>query len=280
MGKTSEKENKKAHKKESKRKRRRSNSHEDDDKAKTTTPKVKVEENGDNIKQTMTKSVPKTPTSDQNNKKAKKADTPSSSPIAQKKDNGKSQQEAMEHSAFFNKKIQLVVSLLPSALSDVVQSVTKLISNSMLLRFNDSMDGILLAFDSVKICKTKKKTVGGYIMNEMPHIHYNVEMNALIFSPKIGMRLSGVVNELFPSHVSVLIHSFFNATVSADHLRKAGYTFDADTFEWITERSRGSINGNSSNELSLEDEVSFTVDTLHECAGIMSMEGSKLQIVC
>jgi hypothetical protein len=80
-------------------------------------------------------------------------------------------------------------------------------------------------------------------------------------------QLTGVVNECFPSHVGMLVHSFFNAMVSSDHLHSAGYVYDQELQEWTQEEGSGVL-GN-------EDRVEFIVQKIHECAGIISIEGSN-----
>ena len=77
-----------------------------------------------------------------------------------------------------------------------------------------------------------------------------------------------MVNECFPSHVGMLVYDFFNAIVSAEHLEKAGYSHDRDSQQWES----------SETILAYEDTVEFTTVKLHECAGIISMEGSDPSI--
>lgn len=158
-------------------------------------------------------------------------------------------------------KLSLVVSLFPSALSNVSQHLHESI-RSMLLKYSDGMEGVLLAFDKVSIIGNQ-----GIIRNELAHIHYTVQMNALIFSPTIGTPLTGVVNECFPSHVGMLVHSFFNAMVPAEQLEEAGYIFNQEMQQWIHETTNKIVKH--------DDSIHFTTEKLHECGGIISLEGSK-----
>lgn len=80
-------------------------------------------------------------------------------------------------------------------------------------------------------------------------------------------QLTGVVNECFPSHVGMLVHSFFNAMVSSDHLQSAGYVFKPQTQQWARE--------SDSKVLGKKGKVDFVVQKIHECDGIISMEGSS-----
>jgi hypothetical protein len=72
------------------------------------------------------------------------------------------------------------------------------------------------------------------------------------------------VNESFPSHIGILVYSFFNAMISADHLHKIGFTFDSSTSEWTS--------GKEDKTLKIGHCIDFYVEKLHECNGIISLE--------
>jgi hypothetical protein len=82
-------------------------------------------------------------------------------------------------------------------------------------------------------------------------------------------QLTGVVNESFPSHVGLLVYSFFNAMVSSDNLRSAGYLYDRDVDEWKQE--------SGSKVLAANDQIEIAVEKIHECEGVISMEGSIMK---
>jgi hypothetical protein len=63
--------------------------------------------------------------------------------------------------------------------------------------------------------------------------------------------------------VGLLVHNFFNASITADHLVTAGYSFESG--EWVNE--------DGSTLITAEEQVNFTVAKVHECAGTISMEG-------
>jgi len=64
--------------------------------------------------------------------------------------------------------------------------------------------------------------------------------------------------------------------VSADFLRKGGFGFDVDLNEWSR---RGESGSGGVVVVRIEDEVVFTVEKIHECSGLISIEGSKPFIV-
>jgi len=90
---------------------------------------------------------------------------------------------------FTKKKIEFVVSLLPATLKNTEKSVEDSIRR-MLLKYSDGIGGILLAFDKVKINVEKNSQGRGFILNELPYIHYNVSCDALVFCPTVGCKVS------------------------------------------------------------------------------------------
>jgi hypothetical protein len=93
-------------------------------------------------------------------------------------------------SPFTKRKLSLLVSLYPASLGSVSDHICRSI-RTLLLKFSDGVDGILLAFDNVKILGGEQEgELGrGRILNEMPQIHYRVLLDALVFCPVVGMKV-------------------------------------------------------------------------------------------
>ncbi|NWR48851.1 RPA43 polymerase, partial [Regulus satrapa] len=77
-----------------------------------------------------------------------------------------------------------------------------------LLRYSESLQGVPVAYDNIKV-------VGelGDIYDDQGFIHLNIEADFIIFSPKRGKKLVGVINKVAPSHIGCLIHGCFNASI-------------------------------------------------------------------
>ena len=162
-----------------------------------------------------------------------------------------------EFPVFFRRTIELNVSLLPSALSNVKMNIEDSL-RAVLLKYSDGVQGILLAFDNVELLGK------GTIFNELPHIHYKVSVDAVVFSPTSGCPLQGVVTESsFHSHLSMTVLSYFNASIAAQEMNQAGFTFEDD--EW-TYKGQSLVKG---------DAVAFVCQKMYESGGIISIAGSK-----
>jgi DNA-directed RNA polymerase I subunit RPA43 len=164
--------------------------------------------------------------------------------------------------------IRMIFSLYPSDLEDIVREIKRSLRQN-LLKYVPGMDGVLLAFDNVRIVPNGG-IIAGMILNEQPHIHYLADMDTLIFSPSKDMKLLGTVTECFESHVGFLVHNFFNASISSDQLVAAGFSYD-DQGDWVHE--------DGSTTIAAEEKVKFTVEKVHECAGTISMEGMDPTVI-
>jgi DNA-directed RNA polymerase subunit E'/Rpb7 len=158
---------------------------------------------------------------------------------------------------FFRKSIELNVSLLPSALSDVKKNIEDSL-RAFLLKYSEGVKGILLAFDNVELLGK------GAIFNELPHIHYTVAVDAVVFAPSSGCSLEGVVKETsFPSHLSLTVLNYFNASIAAQEMKQAGFEFEDEAWTY------------QGRTLEKGDAVSFVCQKMYESGGIISIAGSK-----
>lgn len=174
---------------------------------------------------------------------------------------------------FFIKKVELTVSLLPSALSNVLESVEASL-RLFLLRYSDGIEGILLAYENVQVLSEVNGKMVGVIMNELPHIHYRVAVDALIFNPSPGSKMSGTVTDSsFHSHLSLVVHKYFNASISAVSLREAGFEFDDVRLQWYHRQ------GTVASALKMDDQINFVCNKLFESGGIISIDGTSPVLV-
>lgn len=148
---------------------------------------------------------------------------------------------AVVPSLYYHMKLLLSISLLPCGLRNVLESAKESIRRTLLLKYCNPMGGILLAFDQVQIIDNNNNSHNGRILEELPHIHYNVTCQAIVFCPTttttIGLqqqqRLDGIVVETsFHSHVSLIVHGHFNASISSNQMRQSGFIYDETMGQW------------------------------------------------
>ena len=89
--------------------------------------------------------------------------------------------------------------------------------NASLLRHVSALNGAVLAYDSLKLLDGL-----GCIRNDLPHIHLPVSLRILVFAPRVGDVLSGVVGRQGIDHTVLLVHGMFSATVVSTKKRAEG----------------------------------------------------------
>lgn len=194
----------------------------------------------------------------------------------------KNNEDKLTDNIFFRKKLELTVSLLPGSLGHVQKSIEDAI-RLLLLKYSDGLQGILLAFENAKIVSdSNKDNNSGLILNDLPQIHYHVTTDALVFCPAIGCELTGVVTEAsFPSHLSLVVLHYFNASIPAEEMREAGFEFEDN--QWYDakatdKKSDDEDDATNSKKMVLEkgtSSVTFTCQKIHESAGLISLTGFK-----
>ncbi|XP_030644859.1 DNA-directed RNA polymerase I subunit RPA43 [Chanos chanos] len=122
--------------------------------------------------------------------------------------------------------------------------------NAELLKYSESLNGVPLAYDNIKVVGQH-----GDIYDDQGFIHLNIEASFIIFKPKKGQRLVGVINKVGVSHVGCLVHGCFNASILkpsqmttemwrdcglnvGDHLQFEVFQLDADTAGVLLIRGR------------------------------------------
>ena len=122
----------------------------------------------------------------------------------------------MVSNAFVLCKVRHNVSLLPCHSMEPRVGIEQDLAEQ-LIHYSDPLKGVILSFSNVQLDRPY-----GAIVNEMPFIHCKVLADALVFRPRKGMELRGIVNKIGSNHVGMLFAGVFNGSVAEAELPK-GY---------------------------------------------------------
>ena len=89
----------------------------------------------------------------------------------------------------------------------------------------------------------------------------------MVFKPSKGNVMTGRVNKVGRHHIGLLVYGVFNVTINAENIPKS-FEYDDDSESWISDDSQYNID--------FGKEVTFSVEMLHEAAGLISIVGSIL----
>ena len=165
----------------------------------------------------------------------------------------------------FIRQIELKAKLSPCFINNVKSGVQDIL-NRRLLRYTPAFEGIMLAYFD-----TKLRSNAGIIRNELPMFYVNVSTKALVFRAKSGTRMIGLVNKVSSSHIGMLVHDMFNASVVVGQLPE-GSTYDDVTETWTLQPN--------SQKIKVGSAVSFLVRKFEfeEEVGLISIFGSNVSL--
>jgi len=162
-----------------------------------------------------------------------------------------------DNSGFKLCEIKLKIALSPVNMSFPLDAIKEQLNN-MLFKYNSEVGGIPISYSSIKLPQGKEF---GCIYGERPWIHIEVITKLLIFQPVVGLIMKGKINKVADSHVSLLVHGMFNASISGDVMRNK-YVYNNATKSW-----------EGDGDLVEGDVISFKVGHIQHSQGVLNIDG-------
>lgn len=163
--------------------------------------------------------------------------------------------DATASSCFHKLDVSEHISLLPCFVGRLSQGILEHLDKK-LLRYSEQYGGVLLAYSKPSVQQTH-----GRILDEQPHIHFDLKYTAYVFRPVIDSIVCGTVNNVGGDHVGCLVYDCFNASVFARQLAKG----------------RKRLNGLFS-EFVVGSKIWFRVVSIENISGILSIVGEYFDI--
>ncbi|TBU33678.1 hypothetical protein BD311DRAFT_711646 [Dichomitus squalens] len=147
--------------------------------------------------------------------------------------------------AFRIVRASLNVSVPPVFAGDLRGGVEELL-DSMLMRYIPALQGVVLAHDRLEFLDKVAS-----IKADSPFANCRIAFDATVWSPQVGMKLSGKINLCSPDHISLLVHRTFNASIPRHHITTDSYGFEYGPAENDPEfgaRQEGKAEGEAAEE--------------------------------
>ncbi|KAF4598310.1 hypothetical protein EYR38_006707 [Pleurotus pulmonarius] len=152
-------------------------------------------------------------------KKSTKFDSDAATTPLLKKDKGKGK-EVPEESEFRLVRTTLTVSISPIFASNPRIGVEELL-DSMVMRYIPALEGVVLSHSKLSFIQDT-----GIIKGDSPYLICDVAFDAVIWSPRVGMKITGKVNLCSPDHISLLVHRTFNVSIPRRHIPMNDWEFE------------------------------------------------------
>ena len=165
--------------------------------------------------------------------------------------------DATSSSCFHRLEVSEHISLLPCFVGRLSQGILEHL-NKKLLRYSQQYRGVLLAYSKPCVQQTH-----GRILDEQPHIHFDLQYTAYVFRPVIGSIVCGTVNKVGGDHVGCLVYDCFNASVFSEHRER---------------KERRTLNGLFTSQFMVGSKIWFRVVSMENISGILSIIGEHFDL--
>eukprot|EP00884_Botryococcus_braunii_P016950 jgi/Botrbrau1/3939/Bobra.0365s0014.1 len=168
----------------------------------------------------------------------------------------------MDPKSFKSGTATFTIDLHPSRANDALDGVRDHL-NGGLVRWNDGLGGIFLAYSGESITASQAT-----IHPVFPYIRVRVNADVLLFRPKAGQSMVGMVNKLGTDYVGLLVLGVFNVAIGRAQIREdLSYNDLEHCWESRTDPSQRIEEG---------CHVRFIVDRLNTQGEYFSMTGTLL----
>lgn len=113
----------------------------------------------------------------------------------------------LESSCFRCVTVKEHLSLLPCFVGNLSKGIIEHLSGKI-LKYSALLNGVLLSYSRPTVMQKE-----GKILDEQPHIHFDLKYTVCIFRPILGSVLCGTVNKMGIDHIGCLLYDCFNVTV-------------------------------------------------------------------
>lgn len=128
-------------------------------------------------------------------------------------------QESKTSQCFYNVRARLYVNIAPIYIKDARKGVAKLHLDPLLMNYSPMLRGVVVSHSNMEFEQQEAK-----VMYDSPYSYVWISAEFLVWRPKEGQQVEGYINMQSPSHIGLLIHDTFNASIKKD-LMPADWTF-------------------------------------------------------
>ncbi|KAF8906583.1 hypothetical protein CPB84DRAFT_1770153 [Gymnopilus junonius] len=119
----------------------------------------------------------------------------------------------------------LVLSVPPVFAANPRAGVEEML-DSMIMRYIPSLQGVVLSHENITFLDKAAS-----IQCDCPFLVCTVAFDATVWSPRVGLNLSGKVSLCSPDHISLLVHRTFNVSIPRSHIPTDTWEFEYEPAE-------------------------------------------------
>lgn len=200
---------------------------------------------------------------------------------------------------FHRIRAKMYLSLAPCHLEHPIEGLRQQHLDPLIMTFNRKVDGIIISYDNIKLSKEQIKkndedddsvefNYVAKVSDENPFSFLWAYVDFVVWKPRIGDLLEGYSIMQSQSHIGLLIHDVFNASIKKFYIPEDWYFVPNQADEESNENEDSGNNESSKNKfkklgywcdengVAIGGKIKFTVRAIHVNGKGLAVEGTLL----
>lgn len=178
----------------------------------------------------------------------------------------------------------MYLSLAPCHLSNPINGVKCQHLDPMVMKYLPKADGVVLGYFNLKVGESGKtddseNVTLAKVNDASPFTFMWITVDLLIWKPQVGDTLEGYIYMQTQSHIGLLIHDTFNASIKLRNIPQDWEFVPSQADEYNEENGRSSKFRSygywtDSNGIKIEGKIKFTIRSIYTTGKMVSIEGT------
>ncbi|ODV82199.1 uncharacterized protein CANTADRAFT_24819 [Suhomyces tanzawaensis NRRL Y-17324] len=183
---------------------------------------------------------------------------------------------------------RMYVSLAPMHLKNPINGIKAQHLDPLIMNYFPKAKGVVLAYSNIKLSSdnisidSEDQPISiARIEGSSPFTFLWVTLDLLIWRPQVGDELEGYIYMQTASHLGLLVHDTFNASIKKYNI-PSGWSFipnqeDEVQEETTTPKFKSFGYWVDENEVKIEGKLKFTIKAIHSAGRVVSVEGTLIK---
>lgn len=184
---------------------------------------------------------------------------------------------------------ELYVSLAPCFINDPINGIKAQHLDPLVMTYFPKAKGVVIAYSNLKLSPENKTTdtddnpiYVSTVSNSSPFTYLWVTVDLLIWQPNAGDIIEGYSYMQTASHIGLLVHDTFNATIKKFNIPAEWRFVPSQVDEYAeTEQEAGKFKSFGywvdENDVKIEGKIKFTVKSVHASGRVVSLAGTLIK---
>ncbi|KAH3902861.1 related to DNA-directed RNA polymerase I subunit RPA43 [Saccharomycodes ludwigii] len=182
--------------------------------------------------------------------------------------------------------VSMYCCLAPMYLNNPIEGIKKQHLDNMIMKYNNDVNGIILGYENLKFIRNEDDKENEQLFKVTPDTPFSFiwcSVDFIAWTPQIGDIIEGWIFIQSASHIGILIHDAFNASVKKNNIPES-WTF-VHNEDYVNNGENSSNNQSNSlgywvdeNGQQLDGKIKFAIRNIFTTGKLISLDGTLLTL--